>query len=178
MAPGATSRRFMPTMPETVIARWQREAEIHQQASDYEWMAAFVAGQRVLEIGCGAGDATATLCSGRREVLSIEPSPECIKLAQARCTRAGFEARFIDATVADLSEAQFADLRRFSPEWIVCWLMGADDAQLATAALRSAKATGYSIRGESPYGANRAERRRRRHEAKVLLQRLRKAVRA
>ena len=37
------------------LAYWQNEGDAYVRRGDYEWMAAQVPGQRVLEIGCGLG---------------------------------------------------------------------------------------------------------------------------
>ena len=52
------------------IAYWEQEGEAYVRRGDYAWMAGLVPGQRVLEIGCGVGYATAALAARGLDVLA------------------------------------------------------------------------------------------------------------
>lgn len=118
------------------FVRWQQEAEKHDRAGDYGWMAERLAPCRVLEIGCGVGFATRALQQRGFAVLALEPEADCIASASSRCaeawggTQSGVAAKFLQADVGGLSEQARTEVAAFAPEWVVCWLMGASDAAL------------------------------------------------
>lgn len=118
------------------FVRWQHEAEKHDRAGDYAWMAERLAAGRVLEIGCGVGFGSRALQRRGAAVLALEPEGDCIAIAASRCsedlatTPSGVAARFLQAAVGQVSVEQRADIESFAPEWMVCWLMGAADEAL------------------------------------------------
>lgn len=114
------------------FVRWQQEAEKHWRAGDYAWMSSLVDAQaRVLEVGCGVGYSTLALSQRVPAVLTIEPDADCRVIAEARLREAGTKpVRFVDAKLGALPESAESDIRGFSPDWVVCWLMGAADAAL------------------------------------------------
>ena len=128
------------------FVRWQHEAEKHDRAGDYGWMAEQLAPCRVLEIGCGVGFGTRALQARGFEVLALEPVRDCIAIASSRCsedlarTQSGVAAKFLQGSVEQsrveidragaTCEGIRADIERFAPEWVICWLMGADDQAL------------------------------------------------
>jgi SAM-dependent methyltransferase len=124
--------------PEALPAfvRWQQEAEKHDGAGDYAWMAERLPSCRVLEVGCGVGFGTRALQNRGDAVLVLEPERDCIAIAAARCTESltrspsGVAAKFLQAGVGQVDAATRAEIEAFAPEWVVCWLMGADDAAL------------------------------------------------
>lgn len=105
------------------IGYWEAEGQSYVRRGDYEWMAALVPGQRVLEIGCGVGFATQALAARGLSVLAIDSLSECIEASRTRVD--GKEVSFLQAEVTALSEAQCAQLEAFAPDTVVCWLMGA-----------------------------------------------------
>ena len=126
--------RAAEAMP--AFVRWQYEAEKHDRAGDYAWMAQQLAPCRVLEIGCGVGFGTRALQQAGCAVLAVEPLRDCIAIASSRCAedaanvKSGVAAQFLQADVCALGAEARTQIDAFSPEWVVCWLMGADDAAL------------------------------------------------
>lgn len=105
------------------LAYWEDEGEAYFRRGDYAWMAAQVAGLRVLEIGCGPGFGTAALIQAGCRVLVLDTLDECLAAARQRCGDAPLEA--LQADVGDLSAPARQQIMDFSPEAVVCWLMGA-----------------------------------------------------
>lgn len=105
------------------IGYWEVEGEGYARRGDYEWMASLVPGQRVLEIGCGVGFATQALAARGLSVLALDTLPECLAATQARVE--AVDVTFLQAEVAALTDEQRAELERFAPDTVVCWLMGA-----------------------------------------------------
>ena len=118
------------------FVRWQFEAEKHDRAGDYRWMAERLPPCRVLEIGCGAGFGTLALQRNGFSVLSLEPVGDCVAIADARCSedlatvKSGVAARFLQVEVGRIDDAARAEIEAFAPDWVLCWLFGADDAAL------------------------------------------------
>lgn len=110
--------------------RWRQEAEKHQRAGDYDWMAGLVGGTRVLEIGCGAGFGTAALArAAARRLLVVEREAGIMAAARARLADAE-HCGWLAADVKELSDAALATIEAFAPDWIVCWMMGVPDEML------------------------------------------------
>ncbi|WP_371325510.1 methyltransferase domain-containing protein [Dechloromonas sp. ZY10] len=105
------------------LAYWEEEGEAYFRRGDYAWMAAQVAGRRVLEIGCGPGFGTAALIQAGCQVLVVDTLDECLAAARQRCGNAPLEA--LQADVSELSAEARQQIMDFSPEAVVCWLMGA-----------------------------------------------------
>ena len=125
----------MPTERDLpAFVRWQAEGEKHWQSGDYLWMAERVDAGRVLEVGCGAGFGTLALARRGIRVMALEPVADCIAIAAARVRDAlppgGLAPIFLEVMAGRLGEAEQARVREFAPEWIVCWLMGAEDSAL------------------------------------------------
>ena len=117
------------------FVRWQHEAEKHDRAGDYAWMAERLVPGRVLEIGCGVGFGSRALQRRGCAVLALEPESDCIAIAASRCSedRAagdGVAANFLQSDVGRMGAEQRAAVEAFAPEWVVCWLMGAADEAL------------------------------------------------
>ncbi len=72
-------------------------------------------GQRVVEVGCGAGNFTGELLD-REAVIALDPEPECIEYLSARYPNQSN----LRALVCDPCSASFADLARFHPDSCVC----------------------------------------------------------
>ena len=102
---------------------WETEGQSYVRHGDYEWMAALVPGQKVLEIGCGLGFATQALANRGLSVLALDSLAECLSATQARL--AGQAVAFLQAEVVALTDQQRAQLEAFAPDTVVCWLMGA-----------------------------------------------------
>jgi len=107
------------------LAYWQGEGERYVRRGDYEWMAGLVPGQRVLEVGCGPGFGTQALLARGLVVLALEVLPECLAATRALLGDAHGGLTLVEADVAALDDAQFAQIERFAPDAMVCWLMGA-----------------------------------------------------
>lgn len=105
------------------IDYWEVEGQSYVRRGDYDWMAAQVPGQRVLEIGCGVGFATQALAARGLKVLALDTLAECLAASAARVS--GQIVEFLQAEVTALSAAQRARIEDFAPETVVCWLMGA-----------------------------------------------------
>ena len=72
-------------------------------------------GQRVVEVGCGAGNFTGELLD-REVVIALDPEPECIEYLRGRYpNRANLRV-----LVCDPCSASFDDLARFHPDSCVC----------------------------------------------------------
>lgn len=117
------------------IDYWQHEGEAYARRGDYEWMAAQVPGQRVLEIGCGVGFGTAALSARGFGVLAIDSLAECLEATRQRVAGMAPVPEFSLIDVTTLSDEEHAKLRAFAPDCVVCWLMGAPADQ--TGASRS-----------------------------------------
>lgn len=105
------------------LGYWEAEGLNYVRRGDYEWMAALVPGQRVLEIGCGVGYATQALAARGLHVLALDSLAECLAATQARVTDPAVQ--LLQAEVTALTAEQRAELEAFAPESVVCWLMGA-----------------------------------------------------
>lgn len=114
------------------IVRWLAEGERHARAGDYAWMAGLVPAGPVLEVGCGGGYSTEALIAAGHPVMVVEPDAACRELARERLQDA--MPPVLAATVAEaLEPARLAELERFAPLTVVCWLMGGNDADVAAA---------------------------------------------
>jgi SAM-dependent methyltransferase len=107
---------------------WRNEGEAYVRGGDYEWMAALVPGQRVLEIGCGLGFGSAALAARGLQVLAVDSQPECLAATRERLGEAAGRVGLIQADVAALNAEQLAAIEEFAPDTVVCWLMGAPSA--------------------------------------------------
>ena len=117
------------------IDYWQHEGEAYARRGDYEWMAAQVPGQRVLEIGCGVGFGTAALSARGLAVLAIDSLAECLQATGQRVAGMLPVPEFLQIDIVTLNDEDHAKLRAFAPDCVVCWLMGAPADQ--TGASRS-----------------------------------------
>ena len=72
-------------------------------------------GQRVVEVGCGAGNFTGALLD-REAVIALDPEPECIEHLSARYQ----DQVNLRVLVCDPCSAAFADIARFHPDSCVC----------------------------------------------------------
>lgn len=107
------------------LAYWQKEGDAYVRRGDYEWMAAQVPGQRILEIGCGLGFGTQALVGRGLAVLAIDTLPECLAATRERLGDTDNGVTFIQADIAALAAEQQAAMAIFAPDTVVCWLMGA-----------------------------------------------------
>ena len=105
------------------IGYWESEGQAYVRRGDYDWMAALVPGQRVLEIGCGVGFATQALARRGLAVLSIDSLSECLELTRQRVE--GSDVTLLQADLTALTDEQRAAIEAFAPDTVVCWLMGA-----------------------------------------------------
>ena len=107
------------------LAYWKNEGEAYVRRGDYEWMAAQVPGQRVLEIGCGLGFGTQALVGRGLAVLAIDTLPECLAATRERLGEADNGVTIIQGDIAALAAEQQAAIAAFAPDTVICWLMGA-----------------------------------------------------
>ena len=105
------------------IGYWENEGQAYVRRGDYDWMASLVTGKRVLEIGCGVGFATQALARRGLTVLSIDSLADCLVLTRQRIESAN--VTLMQADLSALTEDQRAAIEAFSPDTVVCWLMGA-----------------------------------------------------
>lgn len=105
------------------IDYWSAEGERYSRRGDYEWMAALVPGRRVLEIGCGLGFATQALAARGLTVLAVDSLPACLAATQARVS--GPQVSLLAADLVALTDEARRQIEAFSPDTVVCWLMGA-----------------------------------------------------
>ena len=105
------------------LGYWETEGAAYVRHGDYDWMASLVSGKRILEIGCGLGFGTQALVARGLKVLALDTLDEC--LAASRAKTAGQGAEFLQADVTTLDEQQIRIITDFSPDCVVCWLMGA-----------------------------------------------------
>lgn len=102
---------------------WADEGQAYVRRGDYQWMAALVPGKRVLEIGCGLGFATQALADRGLAVYSIDSLGECLEATRQRLGER--DVSFLLADVCALTDEARAAIAAFSPDTVVCWLMGA-----------------------------------------------------
>lgn len=114
----------------SVYPRWQEEAEKHWRAGDYAWMAGHVGGRCVLEIGCGAGFSTLALVQAGCTVLVLEVDEDCRAAAAARLEAAGGKVAWLTGDLLCLSPEAKAEIVRFAPTAVVCWMFGVPDTAL------------------------------------------------
>ena len=77
-------------------------------------------GRRVVEIGCGVGNFTATLLDGRA-VMALDIEPQCVERLQARFPEtAGLQVLQCDWEAAHWETRTFSSLKAFRPDSIVC----------------------------------------------------------
>ena len=107
------------------LAYWQEEGDSYVRHGDYDWMAAQVPGERVLEIGCGPGFSTVALAMRGLAVLTLEALSECLAVTAARLDAAGLAAIRLQGDVTALAGEERAVIEAFAPDAVVCWLMGA-----------------------------------------------------
>lgn len=131
-----------PTAPHgfPAFARWQEEGEKHWRAGDYAWMAERVGGKRVLEIGCGTGFGTLAMATRGLLLMALEPKSDCIAVAGERvrdslpadlhALSGGASPIFLQVGVDSIDTEMRHRIIEFAPDWVVCWLMGADDRVL------------------------------------------------
>lgn len=105
------------------IGYWEVEGQNYVRRGDYEWMAALVPGQRVLEIGSGVGFATQALAARGLSVLALDALAECLEATRQRV--AGQAVTLLQAELTALSAEQRVRIEAFAPDTVVCWLMGA-----------------------------------------------------
>lgn len=105
------------------MAYWEAEGQAYVRRGDYDWMAALLPGERVVEIGCGVGYSTAALVARGRAVLALDSLPECLAATRARVPADGLT--LMQAELSALSDSQKGDIEQFQPDTVVCWLMGA-----------------------------------------------------
>lgn len=111
------------------LAYWQDEGASYARRGDYEWMAAQLGGQRILEIGCGPGYGTQALVARGLAVMAVDTLPECLAETRQRMAgQAGSGAdgvAYVEADVGALEPGQRNAIAEFAPDTVVCWLMGA-----------------------------------------------------
>lgn len=78
---------------------------IHQEF--YDWASGKVAGQTVLEAGCGEGFGAATLAKTSEHTTAIDIKPELIEHARRRYPAPNLHFRVMDCTAMDFSSAFF-----------------------------------------------------------------------
>lgn len=90
-----TGERTLPDVPEENY--WYRRHLVV-----YEWIAAQVAGAKVIDMACGEGYGSAVLAGTAAEVVGVDANPEAFEHARLRYTRANL--RFERALVEEFAE--------------------------------------------------------------------------
>lgn len=72
-------------------------------------------GRRVLEVGCGVGNFTATLLD-REAVIAVDIEPACIE----RLRRRYADRKNVHTMVCDVANPEFREVARFEPDSCVC----------------------------------------------------------
>jgi SAM-dependent methyltransferase len=62
-----------------------------------------VSGKRVLDLGCGTGQAAVTLAKQGAHVIGLDPSPDQLTAAKRRCAREGVRVEMHQGDLADLA---------------------------------------------------------------------------
>jgi len=104
---------------------WRQEGDAYVRAGDYEWMAAQVPGRRILEVGCGLGFGSAALVARGQDVLAIDSLPECLAATRERLGDDAARMTLMAADVTALDAEQMVAIQAFTPDVVICWLMGA-----------------------------------------------------
>lgn len=111
---------------EDFIGYWLKEGEAYARRGDYEWMASLVKGSRVLEIGCGVGFGTQALAARGLTVLAIDSLDACFEATRQQLAgRPDAAVSYLKADVTSLGDDTRRAVEEFSPDAVVCWLMGA-----------------------------------------------------
>ena len=105
------------------LGYWETEGATYVRHGDYDWMASLVPGKRILEIGCGLGFGTQALVARGLMVLALDTLDECLEASRTKT--AGQGAEFLRADITALNELQCQVIKKFAPDCVVCWLMGA-----------------------------------------------------
>lgn len=95
-----TGERTLPDVP--VENYWYR-----RHLAVYEWIAARVSGQTVIDMACGEGYGAAVLARRAREVIGVEANPEACEHARLRYT--GVNLRFERALAESFGKPGSAD---------------------------------------------------------------------
>lgn len=107
------------------LAYWNNEGEGYARRGDYDWMASQVTPGLVLEIGCGVGFGTQALVKRGCAVLAIDSLNESLETTRQRLGCESSAVRFLAADVCALEAGVRTEIEEFSPQTVVCWLMGA-----------------------------------------------------
>ncbi|HEY8889891.1 MAG TPA: class I SAM-dependent methyltransferase [Clostridium sp.] len=75
---------------------WCVDAKKFTEDKDYEWMESIIKSYKmVIEIGCGDGSSTLTLCNAGHNIVSIDENIECLKLTKNKLELAGYSVSLI-----------------------------------------------------------------------------------
>jgi SAM-dependent methyltransferase len=92
-----------PTTPDWDLGRYEHTAAQLQPAAEVLVDAAVPApGERVVDIGCGTGNATLLAARRGAQVLGVDPAPRLLHVARQRAAAEGIEATFATGDAAAL----------------------------------------------------------------------------
>jgi SAM-dependent methyltransferase len=85
------------------IGRFERIAPVLLPASEASVARLDVrAGERVLDLGCGSGNATELLARAGADVIAVDPAARLLDVARRRLVAAGLGATFLDGTAGEI----------------------------------------------------------------------------
>jgi SAM-dependent methyltransferase len=99
-------------------------------------------GERVLDLGCGTGNAALLAARAGAEVIGLDPSPRLLEVARERLAAEGLEGSFTAGTAEELAFEDCAFDRAFS---IFALIFTPDPARAAGELLRVLRPGGHAV---------------------------------
>ncbi len=115
--------QFDKTDDKTYAEHWDKESNLFFNNGTYKELGSITPSGNVLEIGSGNGLSTLEL-SISRKILAIDNNPYLVEMARPRLQAAGANAEIVLADIFQPSAECINAIKEFTPEVIVCWLMG------------------------------------------------------
>lgn len=106
---------------DVTLARWRNESAQMDRSGVYDWLTSRIAGQRVVEIGCGFGASTAALVRAGKTVFALDNRMDCLEATRESVP----EATYGMVDIHQYDARLLVDLKDFAPDAVVCWLAGA-----------------------------------------------------
>ncbi|OAI15298.1 MULTISPECIES: class I SAM-dependent methyltransferase [Methylomonas] len=102
---------------------WESESDFLEAHGIYEQLSKITPDGNAIEFGCGIGNSTRHLSTGRN-VLSLDNNPHLIKMATKHINEAGNNAKIHKCDFFDLKASDKRAIKDFNPAVIVGWFIG------------------------------------------------------